>query len=78
MTRYFFNLYNDELSRDEEGIEFPDMAAAREAAELEVLYQAAESIKTHRHLVLSHRLVICDEAGELDSIRFGDLISVRD
>ena len=78
MTRYFFHLYNHELSCDEEGIELPDLSAAIEAAEQEAVYQAAESIKRHRELVLSHRMVVCDAAGEVATIRFGDVVKVTE
>jgi len=76
MTRYFFHLYNDEISRDEEGIELADLDAARDSARREVQYQAAESVKAHGHLIRSHRIVICDANGELETITFGDVVTI--
>lgn len=76
MTRYFFHLCNDQVLHDEEGIELPDLEAARDWGRREVRYQAAESIKAHSHLILSHKLVICDAGGELDTITFGDVVKV--
>lgn len=78
MTRYYFHLYNDEILRDEEGAEFADLAAARAAAEQEAIYQAAVSLRMHHHLVLNHRLVIHDGQAEVATVRFGDVISVRE
>ena len=78
MSRYFFNLYNDEISIDEEGVELADDDAAREWARREVRYQAAESVRQHAHLILSHKVVICNEAAsEVETITFGDVVAVR-
>ncbi len=78
MSRYFFNLYNDEVSIDEGGIELSDDDAAREWARCEVRYQAAESIKLHAHLILSHKVVIRNEAAsEVDMVTFGDVVAIR-
>ncbi|RYE04445.1 MAG: hypothetical protein EOP61_00545 [Sphingomonadales bacterium] len=76
MTRYYFHLYNDEITHDEEGMELADLDAAREWGRREVQYQAAESVKAHGHLILSHRLVICDAGGEVATITFGDVVRV--
>ena len=78
MTRYYFNLYNDEVSIDEEGIELPNDDAAREWARREVQYQAAESVKLHAHLVRSHKVVINDGSATVASITFGEVVSVLD
>lgn len=79
MTRYYFHLYNDEVTRDEEGSELPDDSAAIEWAKREVRFEAGESVKRHAHLVRSHRIVVEDETGrEIGSVDFGDVIQVRD
>jgi len=79
MARYFFNLYNDETSLDEEGTELPDDSAAREWAKLEVRYMASESVKAHAHLVLHHHVIVTNEAGEeVTTVRFGDVVSVME
>jgi hypothetical protein len=78
VPRYFFHLYNDEVTLDEEGEELPDVAAARDRARREVQVMAAEAIKTHSHLVLHHRIVVADAKGqEVASFLFGDVITVR-
>ena len=78
MTRYFFNLYNDKVSIDEEGIDLADDDAAREWARSEVQYQAAESVKIHGHLILSHKLVICTADATVDTVTFGEVVAIRD
>jgi len=79
MGRYYFNLFNDHETIDEEGIELADDDAAREWARREIQYQAGESVKMHGHLVLSHHMVIYDAgASQIDTITFGDVIAVRD
>jgi hypothetical protein len=79
MARYFFNLYNDEITIDEEGTELSDDGAARKWAIEAVRAQAAHSVQDHSHLIRSHRLVILDETrAEIDTVTFGDVVSVRD
>ncbi|HEX8300110.1 DUF6894 family protein [Sphingomonas sp.] len=79
MARYFFHLYNDEVTLDEEGSELPDDSAAIEWAKREVRFEASESIKRHAHLVRSHHIVVEDQTRrEVGTVGFGDVISVRD
>lgn len=79
MPRYFFNLYNDEVTRDREGSFFPDGDAARHRAMHEARVLAADSVREHGHLVRSHHIQILDDSGaEIASIRFGDVVSIRD
>ena len=79
MPRYFFNISNDEEIPDEEGSEIADDSAAIEWARREVRYWAAESVKKHAHLVLHHKITVTNEEGaEVATVRFGDIISVRD
>lgn len=77
MSRYYFNLYNDLVTLDEEGIDLPDTEAARNWARQEILFHVGESIKENSHLVLSHKLVICDDAhAEVATVLFGDVVQV--
>lgn len=79
MARYFFHISNDEEVPDEEGSEIADDSAAVEWAKREVHFWAAESIKAHSHLVLHHKIVVTRENGEeVATIRFGDVIAVRE
>lgn len=78
MPLFFFNIYNDDITSDREGIELADISAARELGCHEVRGLAAESIKLHGSLDLDHRIEILDESGTLVStVRFGDAIKVR-
>ena len=79
MPRFYFHLINDVDARDEEGKDLRDLEAAREHARRNVLFTAAESIREMGHLVRSHRIQIEDADGKvLDTIHFGDVISVED
>ncbi len=78
MTRFYFDLHNDEVTIDEEGVEFADLDAARDCATREVRAIAAESVKEHSHLVRSHRIVIRDGDREVAAVTFGEVIAVRD
>lgn len=78
MARYFFHLFNDETTRDEEGIELPDDEAARGYAAREALNQASVSVLQHGHLVLSHRIEVVDAAGgAIATVRFGDVLKIE-
>ncbi|WP_137787784.1 hypothetical protein [Sphingomonas sp. 3P27F8] len=79
MPRYFFHLYNDEVTSDEEGTECADDSAATALAEEEVAIQAADSVRKHRHLVRSHRIVVANEAGDtVTTVTFGDVVATLD
>lgn len=78
MPRFYFHILNDVETIDSEGAEFPDVAAAVARAEQEVRILAAESVKTHGHIVLSHCIQIEDEDGDVVAhVRFGDAIEIR-
>jgi hypothetical protein len=57
MPRYFFHVFNDEETRDEEGADLPDTPAAVRRAADEARILAAESIKEHGHLIRNRTLV---------------------
>lgn len=63
MPRYFFNIYNDEITIDEEGRELPDIATAHELALDSARDLVCESIH-HGHLNLDDRIEVIDEKGE--------------
>ena len=78
MPRFYFHLFNDITSIDEEGSELPTESAARQRAETNAREMAAESVR-EGHLVLSHRIEVGNELGEkIATVRFGDVIQVRD
>jgi hypothetical protein len=77
MARYFFHLFNDEITHDEEGIELADDEAARGYAAREARNQASVSVLQHGHLVLSHRIEVVDAAGRaVATVRFGDVVEI--
>lgn len=60
MPLYFFHVFNDEITVDEEGTELADLAAAREFAIESARALVCDSVK-HGHLNLDHRIEIADE-----------------
>jgi hypothetical protein len=60
MPRYFFHVFNDEITIDEEGAELADLDAAREFAIESLRSLACDSVK-QGHLNLDHRIEIADE-----------------
>ena len=66
MPRYFFHLFNDEITVDEEGSEHATLEAARSYAIQNARALAAHSV-LNGHLVLDHRIEISDEQGARQS-----------
>jgi hypothetical protein len=61
MPRYFFHVFNDEITLDEEGVEVADLEAARAFAIESARSLVCDSVK-HGHLNLDHRIEIADES----------------
>lgn len=60
MPRFYFHVYNDIIATDEEGLDLPDVDAAREQAMDSARELVCESI--HKgHLNLDHRIEVEDE-----------------
>jgi hypothetical protein len=77
MPRYFFNIFNDSTSLDDEGRDLPDLEAARAHAIAGARSLMSDTLKEGR-LVLSHHIAIVDERGELLlDVTFGDAVEVR-
>jgi hypothetical protein len=78
MPRFYFHLHNDVDAKDEEGKEFADLAAARDAAMMHARQLAGETAKETGRIVLSHRIDIEDEEETvLDTVHFGDVLKVE-
>ena len=78
MPRYFFNVYDDVIAADEEGIELPNDQAARLQALIGARDIIASQIK-HGYLVRSHWIDVMDERGELLlKLTFGDAVEIKD
>ena len=78
MPRYFFHLYDDIITHDDEGVELPNEAAAR----LQALKGARDIISSqvrHGYLVRSHWIDVVDEQGQVVlQVTFGDAVEVKD
>lgn len=79
MPRYFFHLYNDVEAVDPEGVELPNVGAARMAALHDARFTIAETIKAEGRFVGDHRIDIEDSDGKvLDTIYFRDAVTIED
>jgi hypothetical protein len=77
MPRFYFHLFNDIESRDEEGAEMPNAAVALQRAKVLAREMAAESVK-HGHLILDHRIELTNEHGDrIGTVRFSDVVEIR-
>lgn len=77
MPRFYFNLRNDLVVDDEEGLELPDLAAAREYALFNARSIAAENVHKGK-LNLSHRIEITDDDKQvLATVSFADAVTVE-
>ena len=76
MPRYFINLYNDEILKDDTGQVFSDDVAAREAAVLGASELIAEHVAAGTIVDLRNRVEVQNEDRSLAmTIRFGDLFT---
>jgi Domain of unknown function (DUF6894) len=62
MPRFYFHLFNDEASRDEEGKNLPDRSAAHLQALAYARDMAAVAVR-EGYLNLSHRIEVTDQDG---------------
>ena len=77
MPRYYFNVYNDDVTIDPEGADLADDHSARAYAVREVRCLAAETV-LHGHLVAHHRIEVVDENQELvDTVRFDEAVDIK-
>ena len=76
MPLYYFNIYNDDVTLDEEGAELADEHAARAYAVKAVRELAAETV-LHGHLIGHHRVEYVD-AGQkpLGKVRFDEAVEI--
>ena len=78
MPRFLFHLYNDEITRDEEGQDFPDFESAQRAAFEAARAMIGEEARLGK-VNLSHRIEVEDEIGlPCFTVRFRDAIQVED
>jgi hypothetical protein len=78
MPRYFFHVFNDDVTIDEEGQDFTDQALAHARALREARELMAETVRTGR-IVLSHRIAVDDAEGRrLFEVTFGDALDIKE
>jgi hypothetical protein len=77
MPRFYFHLYNDVITCDEEGREIADVDTARSIAVAEArALLAAEAVKGH--IDFTHRVVIADEGGRVvATVTYRDAVAVQ-
>lgn len=76
MPLYYFNIYNDDTTLDEEGAELADEHAARAFAVKAVRELAAETT-LHGHFVGHHRVEYVDaDQKPLGTVRFDEAVEV--
>lgn len=77
MPRYFFNIYNDAVTMDDEGADLVDAKAARAFAVRSARGLAAECV-LHGYLHSHHRIEIEDlDRQVIDVVRFDEAIDLR-
>jgi uncharacterized protein DUF6894 len=78
VPRFYFHLHNDIDVPDDEGVELPNLEAARAHAVRCARFTFAETAKSHGHVVLHHRIDIEDERQSvLDTVHFGEAVKVE-
>ena len=74
---YYFNLFNDDLTVDDEGVDLADDEAARAHAIKEARVMAADTV-LHGHLTRSDRIEFVDEVRKrVGTVRFDEAVDVR-
>jgi hypothetical protein len=78
MPRFYFHLYNDEITLDEEGRDLPDAQAAREAAEEDARYMASESVRGGKLNLANYVEVTGTDGQPALRVAFGDVVEISD
>ncbi|HEY7810102.1 MAG TPA: hypothetical protein VIA98_06960 [Allosphingosinicella sp.] len=78
MPRYFFHVYDDVIAQDQEGIELPNVAAARLMALVGARDLIAEQVR-RGYFVLSHWIdVVGDQGDPVLTLTFRDAVELRE
>jgi hypothetical protein len=76
VPRFFFHVVDELVSRDDEGIELPDVNAARRAALAGARSMICDQVKTGR--ITFRRVEVENEEGEpLLALSFGDAVTIE-
>jgi len=74
---FLFHVYDDDVLRDEDGLELADAAAARSAALAGARAMMCDQL-TKGRLSLHHRIEVEDESGSpVLSLAFGDAVQIE-
>ena len=77
MPTFFFDVYDDDVALDEEGLELADLEAAKRAALQGARGLASEQV-LNGYLDLRHRVEVRDETGaSLATVSFRDAVAVE-
>ena len=77
MPRFFFHIFDDAVSRDDEGVELADAEAARRTALAGARSMMCDQLAAGR-LSLHHRIEVRDEQGdEILTLAFGDAVTIE-
>ncbi len=77
MPLYYFQVFNDDVTLDDEGAELADDEAALAHGVKEARALAAYSVQ-HGHLVGSHRIDIVDaDRRPVGSVRFDEAVNIK-
>lgn len=76
MPLYYFNVYNDDMTQDYEGVELADEHAARAFA-VEAVRSLAAETALHGHLIGHHRVEYVDaDQNPLGEVRFDEAVEI--
>ena len=77
MARFFFHVFDDQETLDDEGAELPDLDAARARAIAGARSLICECVARGR-VNLDHRIEVADESGaRCLTIRFRDVVTIE-
>jgi hypothetical protein len=77
MPRFYFHLFNDLTSIDEEGVDLANAAVALQRGAAIAREMAAESVR-EGHLILDHRIEVANEHGDaIGTIYFRDVVEIK-
>ncbi len=77
MPLYYFQVFNDDITLDDEGAELADVEAAQAHAVKAARALAAETV-LHGHLTGSHRIDIVDaDRNPVGSVRFDEAVEIK-
>jgi len=75
VPKFYFDLYNDVDTVDQEGVELPDEPSARKMAWTAAAQLVADQLMSGRRLNPRHRIEVRDDEGRtVYTLHFGDLI----